>query len=143
MRFSDSIIIRASRLDLYSVITEFELLPQICEDFIEVVVEKVVNDTYYVSFRSMFLKKEFEYSLQMVQNRPSELRFRLIRGQKLASYDGRWKLDVLDDATTILVLEVDFELKMSLPAPIVRRMVSMAMKRMLSSYKEWAERNVE
>lgn len=135
---SKTILIDAPMDILFEVITDYESYPSFLSDVSEARVVERTSDGAIVEF-SLNLIKKVSYTLNIVEDKPSGVRWTLDKSSLMKSNDGGWKLESLTATQTRATYQVDVTPRGFVPGSIVNALTGRTLPTTLEAFKLRAE----
>jgi coenzyme Q-binding protein COQ10 len=141
---SRSVVVDVPRDFFFGVISDYERYPEFIPQMKSVTVERVTpangaaGPVRDVAFR-LDLVKTLGYTLQMAEESPSRITWRLVRGDLMKENEGYWQLVAAGEGRTQATYTVSIAFKGFIPAAVTTRLVGVQLPEMLQQFKLRAE----
>jgi len=121
-----------------AVITDFAAYPEFLPEMMESTVLSAAPGEWTVRFAVRIIRR-IEYTLRLVQESDTRLRWSLVSGMFQAN-SGGWELSPLDGgARTRAAYELDLDVGMFVPGSVMKTLVEVNLPATLSAFKARAE----
>lgn len=139
LRAQHEIKIRATCAHVFGVLTRYENYPQLFEQVVEIRVLSRHDGVSRVEFE-LDLGARLQYTLRLVEDAPSVLRWSLADANLLQQMSGSWTLEV--DAETACLAHYQLEVKLAgqIPMRVQTRLVEQILPAMLERVRAQAEK---
>jgi coenzyme Q-binding protein COQ10 len=134
---SRSIVINVPPEKLFDVVTDYESYAEFLPEVKSVRVERAgpsVSVHYEVN-----LVKTIKYSLKMTEERPTRVRWSLIKGDFMKENNGSWELKPAGEGKTEATYNIEVGVGPLVPKTITSMLVDKSLPSMLEAFKKRAE----
>lgn len=132
-------IVIAAPIDrVFDVIADYERYPEFLPEIKSVQVESRVDEVATVTFELELIMR-LSYTLRLVAERPSRLRWTLERGKMMTENNGGWDLAPTQDGHTKAIYSLELKLKGLVPRSVSTRLAGQTLPQTLQRFKARAE----
>jgi len=119
-----------SREKFFNVLSDYESFPQFMSavHLVEVFDEKEKGKE--VSFHLHFLR-EIEYLLEIQENKPEKISWKLLESGLLDKNEGYWQLERVSASEVLVHFEIEFELKFFIPQFVINKVLNSQIPKMM------------
>ncbi len=142
---SETIVVKATPSECFSVVTDFESYPLWASDIkaVEVNSSDEQGRASEVTYRAVAFGRSASYTLTYdYSNAPYELSWVLVRGDIVSKLDGSYHLSASEDNFTQVTYQLSAELIVPFPGFVMRRAESKIIHAALEDLKQRVESNI-
>ncbi|MBI5509849.1 MAG: SRPBCC family protein [Deltaproteobacteria bacterium] len=134
----EQVVIQAPIDRVFDVITDYERYPEFLPDMRQVQVLSKTDDVAIVSFELEIIMR-IGYTLRLVEDRPTAVRWTLEKAKMMAANVGAWRLEDLGDGKTRATYGLELKLKGLIPKSVSTRLIGTTLPETLARFKARAE----
>lgn len=135
---SSTVTIDAPPETLFDIVTDYASYPTFLSDVSEVKVVRRTDNGAIVEF-SLNLIRKVSYTLRMVEERPTKVRWTLEQSSLMRENNGGWTIEALPDGKTRATYEVDVTPRGFVPGAVVSALTGRTLPATLDAFKQRAE----
>jgi len=132
------IIVNVAPESLFNVIVDYESYPKFLSTIRNVKILERKKGKIVAEFEAKVFQP-FHYTLELEENRPASVTWRMLDGDFMRKNEGKWKLKLLKGKQTEALYQIDVELSRLVPGFIVQRLVEESLPKTLDEFRDRAE----
>ena len=138
----EKMVVNCSREHFFSIITDYEKLPEFIPELDRVVVDKTTANMNVVTYYITVLGRSISYTLQLTNHPHDSVVWNLIRGEFMKANEGRWTLEEIDGNSTRVTYQLSMSFPMLVPSAVVAQLQKNSLPKLMKQYKDRAESSV-
>ena len=138
-KVEQSVTMNASATRVMEVISGYEHYPEFLPEIRRVEVQSREDGICVVLFEVQLIMR-VAYTLRLIQKGDSDLEWELVDSKLMKINSGHWKLEPIDESSTLVTYGLELELAGKLPSSVNRRMAAEALPETLARFKRRAEK---
>lgn len=138
-RAIEKMVVNVPRDRFFEIITDFEKLPEFIPELDKVELVRTSGETRTVTYSIMLLGRAISYTLELTNQPPGQVTWKLLKGDFMKQNSGRWQLEEIDANTTAVTYELEMAFPMLVPSAVVSKLQENSLPKLMAQYKARAE----
>lgn len=137
-RAEHHVAIQAPIERVFAIITDYEKYPQFLPELKSVRLLSREDGVAEVRFEVELIMR-VQYTLRLIEDAPTSVKWSLAESKMLASNNGQWRLERIDDASCRAHYGLEVKLAGMIPSSVSTRLMGTNLPQMLEHFKNRAE----